>query len=122
MPLGGGEVALFVSGTASIVGHESVHLGDVQAQLAETLTNLRTVIAEAGRRTTARFSLEDTEPVVYVRHPADAPGLRAQLAAALGESSRFMRQAVFLEADICRAELLVEIETHATAPGRLVGP
>jgi hypothetical protein len=30
-----------------------------------------------------------------------------------------MRQAVFLEADICRADLLLEIETHATAPGRL---
>ena len=118
-PLGDGEIALFVSGTASIVGHETVHVGDVQAQVAETLTNLRTVIAEAGRHTSARFALEDTDPVVYVRHPANAPRIRAQLAEALGASSRFMRQAVFLEADICRADLLVEIETHGTAPGQL---
>lgn len=117
--LGGGEVALFVSGTASIVGHETVHAGDVPAQVAETLVNLRTVIGEAGRRTTARFALEDTEPVVYVRHPADAEGIRRQLAEALGADSRFMRSAVFLEADICRADLLVEIETHATARGSL---
>lgn len=119
-PLGGGEVALFVSGTASIVGHETVHQGDVQAQVAETLTNLHAVIGEAARRTTAAFTLADTEPVVYVRHPADAPGIRAQLTAALGESSRFMRRAVFLEADICRADLLVEIETHGTAAGSLI--
>lgn len=117
--LGGGEVALFVSGTASIVGHETVHHGDVPAQLAETLVNLRTVVGEANRRTTARFALEDTEPVVYVRHPADAGDIRRRLAKALGAESRFMRQAVFLEADICRADLLLEIETHATAPGRL---
>lgn len=119
-PLGDGDVALFVSGTASIVGHETVHVGDVQAQVAETLTNLHTVIGEAAARTTARFTLQDTEPVVYVRHPADAPRIRAQLAEALGEDSRFMRQAVFLEADICRADLLVEIETHGTAAGSLI--
>ncbi|MFT4267791.1 MAG: hypothetical protein QM586_11330 [Xenophilus sp.] len=121
-PLGGGEVALFVSGTASIVGHETAHPGDVPAQLAETLVNLRTVIGEANRRGSARFALEDTEPVVYVRHPAHAEDIRRRLAGALGDGSRFMRRAVFLEADICRADLLLEIETHASAQGRLDPP
>jgi chorismate lyase / 3-hydroxybenzoate synthase len=32
-----GSMALFISGTASIVGHESVHVGDVAAQAGETL-------------------------------------------------------------------------------------
>lgn len=118
-PLGGGELALFISGTASIVGHESVHLGDVRAQLAETLVNLRGVVAEANARCSAGFALEDCEPVVYVRHPRDAEGIRAQLAAALGADAHFMRQAVFLEADICRSELLVEIEAHACAAGEV---
>jgi len=118
-PLGGGDIALFISGTASIVGHETVHAGDVRAQLAETLTNLRTVVSEANARTTARFALEDTDPVVYVRHPCDAAAIRQQLEEAFGASSRFLRHAVFLEADICRSDLLVEIEAHATAAGQL---
>ncbi|MEJ8822859.1 hypothetical protein WKW80_12600 [Variovorax humicola] len=117
--LGAGQVALFISGTASIVGHQTVHAGDVQAQLAETLVNLRTVIAAANQRTSAQFSLEHSDAVVYVRRPADAPGIRQQLEQALGKGSRFMRQAVYLEADICRSDLLVEIEAHATEAGEL---
>jgi chorismate lyase/3-hydroxybenzoate synthase len=117
--LGGGQVALFISGTASIVGHESLHAGNLQAQLAETLTNLRAVIGAANQRTSARFTLERSDPVVYVRRPADAPLVRRQLEEALGAGSRFMRHAVFLEADICRSDLLVEIEAHATEAGAL---
>jgi len=56
---------------------------------------------------------------VYVRHPADAAGVRQQLVHALGAGSRFMQHAVFLEADICRSDLLVEIEAHATEAGEL---
>ncbi|MCP4004207.1 MAG: hypothetical protein GY725_08435 [bacterium] len=41
-----GEIAL-VSGTASIVGEDSEHLGDVEAQARETLTNLAVVAATA---------------------------------------------------------------------------
>ena len=119
-PLGGGEIALFISGTASIVGHESMHHGDVVAQLGETLTNLRTVIEAANARTTARFDLARTDCVVYVRHAGDAPVIRSELEQALGADSQALRDAVFLEADICRSDLLVEIEAHATAPGELL--
>lgn len=118
-PLGDGQIALFISGTASIVGHETMHVGDLPAQVAETLQNLRTVIAAANERTSATFTLERSDPVVYVRHPADAPRIRRQLEQALGAGSRFMRHAVFLEADICRSELLVEIEAHAAEAGEL---
>ncbi|RZL88308.1 MAG: hypothetical protein EOP76_17795 [Variovorax sp.] len=118
-PLGAGQIALFISGTASIVGHETVHIGNLQAQVAETLENLRAVIAAANERTSARFTLERSDPVVYVRHPADAPRIRQQLEQALGAGSRFMRHAVFLEADICRSDLLVEIEAHAAEAGEL---
>ena len=51
--LGAGEVALFVSGTASIVGHETQHPGDVRAQTLETLNNLRAVLALVGGVTLA---------------------------------------------------------------------
>ncbi|WP_295537886.1 hypothetical protein [uncultured Pseudacidovorax sp.] len=107
---------LFVSGTASIVGHATVHEGDLDAQIDETLRNLEAVFAES-RRSGVAFSLADSEPVVYVRHPAQAAAVRHRLAQALGPQSRFMRQAVYLHADICRRDLLVEIETHLHASG-----
>ena len=117
--LGGGDVALFISGTASIIGHETVHLGDVVAQTHETLRNLAAVIEAANARTSAVFAVSQLEAVVYVRNVADAPVVRGVLEEALGAHAPTLRHAVFLEADICRQDLLVEIEAHAVAPGAL---
>jgi hypothetical protein len=47
---------LLISGTASIVGHASVHLGDVTAQLEETLANLANRL-RAGTREHDRVSV-----------------------------------------------------------------
>ena len=117
--LGDGQVALFISGTASIVGHETVHLGDVRAQAEETLRNLAAVIGAANQRTDAGFALPQLEAVVYVRHVADAPVVREVLEAVLGAQAPTVRHAVYLEADICRQDLLVEIEAHAVAAGSI---
>ena len=117
--IGGGDVALFISGTASIVGHETVHLGDVRAQTEETLRNLGAVIAAANERATSRFDLARLDAVVYVRRVDDAPIVRQVLEATLGAAAHTMSHAVYLEADICRQDLLVEIEAHAVASGAL---
>ncbi|WP_390343730.1 Rid family hydrolase [Variovorax boronicumulans] len=117
--IGDGQVALFISGTASIVGHETVHHGDVREQARETLRNLEAVIASAHAQTTARFSLDALDCVVYVRHPSDTEAVREVIEAALGAQSPMARHAVYLEADICRSDLLVEIEAHTVAAGRL---
>ncbi|MBO9650234.1 MAG: hypothetical protein J7605_17135 [Variovorax sp.] len=117
--IGGGDVALFISGTASIVGHETIHIGEVLAQTHETLRNLRAVIAAANERTTALFDLAEIDCVVYVRHVADAPLVRQVMEEVLGADAHTLSHAVFLEADICRQDLLVEIEAHAVARGAL---
>ncbi|CAN7426429.1 Rid family hydrolase [Variovorax paradoxus] len=117
--IGNGEVALFISGTASIVGHETVHHGDVLEQTRETLRNLEAVIAAANGQATASFALSMLDCVVYVRHPGDTDKVRGVLESALGADAPMIRHAVYLEADICRSDLLVEIEAHAVAPGRL---
>src|SRR5213082_3849534 len=44
-----GGLALFISGTASIVGHTSLHVGDTVAQTRETLANIEALRAEIGR-------------------------------------------------------------------------
>jgi chorismate lyase / 3-hydroxybenzoate synthase len=41
--------SLFVSGTASIVGHETIHQGDVGAQTRETMANINALLKEANR-------------------------------------------------------------------------
>lgn len=118
---GSGQVDLLVSGTASIVGEASCHPGDVRAQLAETLANLRAVVEAARARSTARFALEQLDCTVYLRDPAHLEPVRAGLVAALGASSRAAANAVYVQADICRRELLLEIEAHARAEGELCG-
>lgn len=109
---GGGVTALLVSGTASIVGHASRHTGDVRAQTRETLANLGALLDAAHGRTAARFTLRALDCVAYVRHAADWPAVRAELQAALGADAPALAGMVALEADICRPELLVEIEAH----------
>lgn len=101
------EEILFISGTASIVGHESVHQGDVREQTRETLRNLDAVTAEANRHAFfGRFETRKLFLKVYLRHAEDLPVVRSELQAALGEGAVL----TFLLADVCRAELLVEIE------------
>ncbi len=117
--LGGGEVGLFVSGTASIVGHETQHAGDVQAQTLETLNNLRAVLAAAQPHCTAVLALADLVPCVYVRHAQDQALIQRLLDSAWGPDSAAARSAVYLQADICRADLLVEVEGHLTVTGQV---
>lgn len=120
LPLQPREVALLISGTASIAGHLSLHAGDVEAQTLETLLNLQAVITAAEARCSARFALRDFDCVVYVRHAAHAATVQRVLQDRLGADARAMRSAVMLEADVCRADLLVEIEAHGSAAGELI--
>ncbi|MDT7834835.1 chorismate transformation enzyme, FkbO/Hyg5 family [Aquabacterium sp. OR-4] len=113
MDAGGGRTGLLISGTASIVGEESQHEGDVQAQTAETLDNLRAVLAAArAAKAGLALDLDALELTVYLRRPADLPQVRALLQAAAPAAAA---RALWLQADICRRELLVEIEAHALA-------
>jgi chorismate lyase/3-hydroxybenzoate synthase len=96
-----------VSGTASIVGHETIHQGDVVAQTRETLANIRALLDEANRVVgSARYSPDGLKLKVYVRQPGDLKAIEAVLTAALPESTSI----VYLQADVCREDLLVEIE------------
>jgi chorismate lyase/3-hydroxybenzoate synthase len=115
--MGNDHLALLISGTASIVGSDTLHHGDVLAQTHETLRNLQAVIDSAQVRCSARFDIRQLDCVVYVRHPADAPLVRDILSQTLGATSHCVSNAVFLQADICRSDLLVEIEAHAVAVG-----
>lgn len=101
---------LFISGTASIVGHQTVHTTDVVAQTKETLANLEVLIAEANRTIgKAAFDLRNVFLRVYVRHATDLSSIQNEIHRHLGKSVK----ALYVQADICRQELLLEIEATA---------
>ncbi len=107
---------LFISGTASITGHATRHHGDVRAQTEETLSNLQAVLDEANACRPSGCRAFDWEPTthlrVYLRHPEDLATVRARLDRRLASLTR----RVFLQADICREDLLVEIEATLRQP------
>lgn len=102
-----GEARLFVSGTASVVGHETIHRGDVAAQTRETMTNICALLAEANRVVGSdRYTAAGLKLKVYVRRPADLPAIKAAMSGILSPAADIL----YLQADICREDLLVEIE------------
>jgi chorismate lyase/3-hydroxybenzoate synthase len=113
--IGGGSRALFISGTASIVGHRSMHPGDVVRQTEESLANLAAVREAAAARAGMPFAAEALTYTIYLRHATDLAPVRAVFESAIGAASPAAREAVYLQADVCRAELLVEIEAHGFA-------
>jgi chorismate lyase/3-hydroxybenzoate synthase len=102
--------SLLISGTASIVGHVSLHGDDVQAQLEETLRNLSTL------RTLASTTGRSTLLKAYVREPAQAQVMAERMSQIM--PTEFPNaQIIYLAADICRRELLLEIEGVQLAHG-----
>ena len=101
---GAGGWHLYISGTASILGHATVHANDVLAQTQETLHNLEALVETANRQTQAALRMSLLK--VYVRDQTDPAVLRELIAARFGRET----PTLLLQADICRRDLLVEIE------------
>lgn len=108
------DETLFLSGTASIVGHASQHPGDPVAQTAETFVNIRAVVAAAQARLGAAFDVGALTYTIYVRHREQFDPIRTAFVREVGAQSAAAARAMFVLADICRAELLVEIEATGT--------
>lgn len=103
----GSSAVLLASGTASIVGHLSLHHGDVEAQLEESLHNLQALLAEGEARTCSRFDIGRCMALrVYLRCPQAAALLLPRLHQVFGEDTPVR----LLHGDICRRELDVELE------------
>ncbi|MBL4672263.1 MAG: hypothetical protein JKX81_08365 [Arenicella sp.] len=90
----------FISGTASILGHDSVHHGDLRLQLYTTNDNILYLLQNTGFTRSSIGTLR-----VYLRDRAD-----------YRECKRIVEElypdtlAIYTHADICRSDLLVEIE------------
>ncbi|MGM0658255.1 MAG: pteridine-dependent deoxygenase [Pseudomonadota bacterium] len=108
-----GKAGLLVSGTASVIGHATAHPGDALAQTDEAASNLDALLTNAAgvmnRPGLAAFG-EHSLARVYVRNPEDWPAIERRLRKRW-PSLRLCA----LRGDICRSDLLVEIEAWHTA-------
>jgi len=102
------QALLFIAGTASIVGHTSYHAGLPDEQAKETIRNLHAILSHTdyalkvkrlNAPTRARYK-------IYVRNPELLQDVRQ----VFQDSPLSELPALFLQSDLCRKELLVEIE------------
>jgi enamine deaminase RidA (YjgF/YER057c/UK114 family) len=114
MALSCGQYAtIFISGTASITQSETQHVGDAAAQTRETLANIEALIS---RKNLARHGLPGHGATldglgfvrVYIKRREDYEAVRAVCQSQLGDLPT-----IYAIADVCRPDLLVEIEGMA---------
>ena len=125
----GQDSIVFVSGTASITHSESRHPGDPVAQTHETLNNIEALISSTNLSRHGLSGFGSTldglgAARVYVKRSEDYPAILDVCTSRLGDLP-----VVYTLADVCRPELLVEIEGVAysrrepvSSPGALHGP
>lgn len=98
---------VFISGTASIVGEDSCHNHNLRLQCTESVRNINTLIQCIHANTVEQFNANlDYDFTVYYRNAEDCESVNNTLNALLPNNSKVE----FIQADICRKELLVEIE------------
>ena len=102
---------LFVSGTASIIGQETIGIGDINEQAIVTIENIRKVADN--ERIKQLTGNQDLSPGkfsllrVYIKKQEDFNPVKKICYEYFPDSP-----VIFIEADICRDDLLTEIEAE----------
>jgi enamine deaminase RidA (YjgF/YER057c/UK114 family) len=101
-----GSRRVLVSGTASIApSGESVHLGDVDRQVARTVEVVEAILTSRG------MTLDNaTRAYVYFKYAKDAPAFQRYC-----DGRGLSLPAIVAAMDVCRDDLLFEIELDAAA-------
>lgn len=109
-----GQITGYLSGTASIEGHRSIGEGDWHAQFRTTMHNIEIMLdrmdmveALRGEEAALRAGIIRRDFKCYLRHPEALSVVKEWL---LEEAGLEERQVTFLQAEICRHELDIEIE------------
>ncbi len=97
----------FISGTAAIRGEDSLSGADAAEQTRMTIENIEYLISDENmkRHNSKANTLRPVALRVYVKRREDFDSVRSVVDSYYGDVQR-----VYVEADICRSELLVEIE------------
>lgn len=100
---------LYVSGTASIVGHASQHQDNAAMQLGEVSNNIRALIQNALDQHLPGHTVAECSPLglkLYLRHRGLMPQIASLIPQLLGRDTPL----ICFEGDICRRDLLLEVE------------
>jgi chorismate lyase / 3-hydroxybenzoate synthase len=105
---------LFVSGTASITGHDTQYAGDINRQTEICLSNIEQLITTAViEHNMIPITLRNfSQFKVYIKNPNDIDTVRTHIQQVLGPSA----PVYYLHGDMCRSDLSVEIEALAIIP------
>ena len=103
-----------MSGTASITGHDTQFAGDINRQTEICLSNIEQLISTAiHEQGMTPISLSDfSQYKVYIKNPKDIDTVRTHMQQMLGPSA----PVYYLQGDMCRSDLSVEIEALAITP------
>ena len=103
-----GKTYFFVAGTASIVGHATQHLDDPQEQTKEAILNIEALIdyVKKDHEDVIAHDLTLEGLKVYIRSSKDDECVQSTVEAHFGKEVATL----YLRGDMCRKELLVEIE------------
>ena len=105
-----GRRELYISGTASIEpGGKTAYVGDTESQIELTMQVVNAILQSRGMNWN-----HCTRAIAYIKDPKDTP-LFAQY---LCENKLEALPLTWMHADVCRDDLLFEIELDAIAPGR----
>jgi len=104
--MGANQPVLLISGTASILGHETVHTDDLANQTKETVANIS--VLKDTTEAQAKLTAADSQGCLrlYVRNASDLEEVLENLQPLLNDGSHL----VALQGDICRSDLLLEVE------------
>jgi len=104
----GDQLHLYISGTASILGHETRHKNRLLEQLDECLNNMDVLVAEARAQTGPDISdaSQLTAIKIYLLAEENHEAVLSHVRKRLGDKVRVL----VLSADICRDDLMLEIE------------
>ena len=105
------QLELAISGTSSIIGHVTMHPGHLGRQLFETLRNLSSLSAPHNIAPVAATA----PPLllkIYLRDQARIAEITPPLHTWSGPGARI----IYLQGEICRKELEIEIEAHCVVP------
>jgi len=99
---------LLIAGTASVVGHVSEHIGEPHKQTLEILHNLNALITQTEQRHGITCGQWYGQALfkIYIRHPEHFTTVRGILKEQLPSHI----QVLYLQGEMCRSELLLEIE------------
>lgn len=102
-----GKQLIFISGTASIIGEKTVGVGDAVKQTEVTLENISRLYSDTvlSKISDEKLQAKYGHARVYVKNRKDFAAIKKTIKANLGDLP-----VVYIIADICRPNLLVEIE------------